>query len=391
MIRKAAISIIVFAICLLTVGSGADDQPEKRVMNFLAVMDLKCGEGIKKEQCAFLTNVVIDALVKSKKYTVIDRANRDKILGEAGFQMSACVDESCTVEAGRILGVGKIITGSVDLIDKTYFLNIQLINVETAAVEASATKLCECDFKELTDTIRYAARNLVAEPQVHLPATTTPSGAKGGEMVCVPAGEFMMGSDNGNSDEKPIHRVYLDEFYIDKYEVTNAQYNKCVSAGACGQNTKYDGFTDPQQPVVGVTWHQADTYCKWVGKRLPTEAEWEKAARGTGEGIDCSKANYYKCGHKKTKPVGSYPFGAGPYGAMDMAGNVWEWCSDRYDEKYYSKNPNRNPTGPASGKYHVLHGGSWNAYPNLLRSSNRTRNDPDNLSSSNGFRCAGTR
>ncbi len=207
-----------------------------------------------------------------------------------------------------------------------------------------------------------------------------------------------MGSDNGNSDERPIHRVYLDEFYIDKYEVTNAQYNKCVSAGACGQNTKYDGFTDPQQPVVGVNWSQADTYCSWAGKRLPTEAEWEKAARETdertypwGEGIDCSKANYYKCGHKKTKPVGSYPSGAGPYGAMDMAGNVWEWCSDRYDEKYYSKGPKRNPTGPASGKYRVLHGGSWNAYPNLLRSSNRTRNDPDNLSSSNGFRCAGTR
>ena len=220
---------------------------------------------------------------------------------------------------------------------------------------------------------------------------------KVGEMVRVPAGEFTMGSDNGDSDEKPVHRVYLDEFYIDKFEVTNEEYAKCVDAGSCSENPKYDEFTDQRQPVVGVDWNQADTYCKWAGKRLPTEAEWEKAARGTdgrtypwGEEIDCTMANYDNCGHNKTKPVGSYPSGASPYGAMDMAGNVWEWCADWYDNNYYCNSPSRNPTGPTSGKYRVLRGGSWldlEGY-RYLRTSARDRVGPSNRLSFIGFRCA---
>jgi len=396
--------VVLFCLLLLPaiIQVGADEQPEKRVMNFLAVMDLNCGATVNKENCVGLTNVVIDELVKIGKYTVIDRANRDKILGEAKFQITGCVADSCTIEAGRILGVGKMVVGSITKIGETYLLTLQLLNVETAAVETSARERCDkCKLEDLIDSVTNAARKIMGETTVPTPSGGTqpqPTSLKGGEMVRVPAGEFIMGSDSGEADEKPVHRVYLDEFFIDKYEVTNEQYNQCVSAGSCSVNKKYDGFTDPQQPVVGVDWNQADTYCKWAGKRLPTEAEWEKAARGTdrrtypwGEMIDCSRANYGDCKHGKTKPVGSYPSGASPYGAMDMAGNVWEWCADWYDENYYKSSPNRNPTGPGSGQYRVLRGGSWYYLPNYLRAASRSGLDPAGRSSGHlGFRCART-
>ena len=398
--NRVFISLICFFIvCLMTGGGGAEDQPEKRVMSFLAVMDLKCTKGIAKEECTALTDLVIGEIVKAKKYRVIDRANRDKILGEVGFQQTGCVEGSCVVEAGRILGVGKIVVGSVSKIGTTFMVNLQLINVETAEVEVTARERCaNCKTEQLIDTVINAGRKLMGQAPAPKPSGETkpkPSSAKVGEMVKVPAGEFTMGSDSGGSDEKPVHRVYLDEFYIDKYEVTNEQYNQCVSAGTCSGNKKYNGFTDPRQPVVGVNWSQADTYCKWAKKRLPTEAEWEKAARGTdgrtypwGEGIDCTKANYSKCGHKKTKPVGSYPSGASPYGAMDMAGNVLEWCSDWYGKKYYRNSPNRNPKGPGSGRLRVLRGGGWINSPYGIRASNRGWLNPTSWDNSLGFRCA---
>jgi formylglycine-generating enzyme required for sulfatase activity len=194
-------------------------------------------------------------------------------------------------------------------------------------------------------------------------------------MVYVPAGEFLMGSagddPDAKGDEKPQHTVYLDAFWIDKYEVTNAQYLKCVEAAACAEPGSHDWSHDqlnaPEQPVVCVSWDDAQDYAAWVGGRLPTEAEWEKAARGTDGRIypwgnspaDCDKANYRGCAGNPL-PVGSHPDGASPYGALDMMGNITEWVADWYDEDYYSQSPFRNPQGPESGYYHVLRGGDFN-------------------------------
>jgi formylglycine-generating enzyme required for sulfatase activity len=231
-------------------------------------------------------------------------------------------------------------------------------------------------------------------------------------MVYVPAGEFIMGSDE-YSDEQPVHTVYLDAFYIDKTEVTNAKYQQCVEAGNCRAPTTcdwgeptYGDASKADHPVVCVNWNDAQAYCAWAGARLPTEAEWEKAARGTdgrmypwGNTFDGSRVNFCdrNCesnwkdtgaddGYAQTAPVGSYPQGASPYGALDMAGNVWEWVADWHDD--YASSPESNPKGPASGVYRVERGGSWLEDEASLRAAGRDGDVPDGTNNGVGFRCA---
>ncbi|MBI4489948.1 MAG: formylglycine-generating enzyme family protein [Deltaproteobacteria bacterium] len=219
-------------------------------------------------------------------------------------------------------------------------------------------------------------------------------------MVLIPPGEFWMGSEDGDSDEKPRRRLYLDAFYIDKYEVTNALYRKFMEATGRQAPSYWNNsnFNGPNQPGVGLTWYDAEAYCRWAGKRLPTEAEWEKAARGTdgrkypwgNEEPDGNKANYGR-NLGKTAPVGSYLSGVSPYGVHDMAGNVWEWVADWYGSTYYRRALDRNPKGPESGQYRVLRGGSWYESSSQSRSSRRFSFNPkirgfgfDII----GFRCA---
>jgi formylglycine-generating enzyme required for sulfatase activity len=228
--------------------------------------------------------------------------------------------------------------------------------------------------------------------------------AKGVPMRLVPAGEFTMGSENGEDDERPVHTVYLDAFYMDKYEVTNARYAACVADGACtpphetSSRRRSSYYGNPQYadyPVINVDWYQAQAYCEWRGARLPTEAEWEKAARGTdgrtypwgNNALPCSLANFANC-VRDTNAVGSYPAGASPYGIYDLAGNVWEWVADWYDKNYYAVSPSRNPSGPSSGSYRALRGGSWNDSGNGVRASTRNVNVPDYWGNIIGFRCS---
>jgi eukaryotic-like serine/threonine-protein kinase len=242
-------------------------------------------------------------------------------------------------------------------------------------------------------------------------------------MRLVPAGEFTMGGDADAAlaecqkyrsdcqrdfftDEEPQHQVYLDAFYVDIYEVTNAAYKLCVNAGACSPprqigsyaRTSYYGNSQfDNYPVILVDWVQANAYCEWRGGSLPTEAQWEKAARGTdgrtypwGEGIDCTKANYWAMEGGcvgDTSEAGSYESGKSPNGIYDLAGNVWEWVADWYESDYYANSPSSNPLGPDSGDQRVLRGGAWHGYANNQVASFRNKKTPDQTGNVIGFRC----
>lgn len=205
------------------------------------------------------------------------------------------------------------------------------------------------------------------------------------------------GDHRADPDEFPFHEVWLAAYWIDRTEVTNKMYSRCINEGDCTPPARTRYYLLPEyadHPVVGVSWNQASAYCTWAGRRLPTEAEWEKAARGMDARIypwgndppSSTLANFDQ--HVNgTTAVGSYPSGASPYGALDMAGNVWEWTQDGYSPDFYSISPVLNPESASPVNRRVLRGGNWDSNSEGIRSANRFwafpgRNDTD------GFRCA---
>lgn len=255
--------------------------------------------------------------------------------------------------------------------------------------------------------------NLLPTPNVpvELPPTavSTMSSNDDAVLVFVPAGEFQMGADSADAaaDEYPRHTVYLDAFWIGRTEVTNGMYAKCVADGICSEPAErksatrgsyYGNSSFKDYPVVNVDWTQAQTYCAWAGGRLPTEAEWEKAARGTDERAypwgneepACALGNFDNC-IPDTVKIGLYPGGASPYGLLDMAGNVMEWTADWYSSSYYSDSPAENPTGPSSGPYKVVRGGYYGSLTSVslynIRSARRSVEYVDRAEDTIGFRC----
>lgn len=250
-------------------------------------------------------------------------------------------------------------------------------------------------------------------PVIQTPPRTK-IGKDGKEMLLIPAGEFVVGSDQGERHEKPPHNVYLDTFYISRFPVTNAEYKKFVDATNRDVPFVNEGWAKPynwdkqsrthpkdkaNHPVVLVTWRDAVAYTEWAGGRLPTEAEWEKAAswdevkKGKriypwGKDFDASKCNTDESKIGGTTPVDKYPQGDSAYGVGDMAGNVWEWCADWYDENYYKDAPAQNLKGPDSGQYRVSRGGSWDPHRVDARCAARNWFNPDNRGYNLGFRVA---
>ena len=238
-----------------------------------------------------------------------------------------------------------------------------------------------------------------------MPPTELVSPIDGATMVLIPAGTFLMGSDTGDSDEQPIHTVSLDAFYMDAYEVTNARYRAFVEATGYPEPPLWHNprFNAPDFPVVRVTWRDAVAYATWAKKRLPTEAEWEYAARGnltgkrypTGDTITQNNANFGGTGGKDrwtwTSPVGSFP--PNGYNLYDMAGNVWEWCFDEYNGDFYAVSPEHNPyfgraSAPDNENFRILRGGGWGGRAEDLRLADRWYHLTSG--STIGFRCAKT-
>jgi formylglycine-generating enzyme required for sulfatase activity len=228
-----------------------------------------------------------------------------------------------------------------------------------------------------------------------------PQGLKDrGKMVRIEGGRFVMGWARGDPDEHPVHDVELSTFLIDRTEVTNGEFRECVSAGVCRGSKFMDDplLGNDRHPVVGITWNDAKRYCRWVDKRLPTEAEWEMAARAPDFGAYPWKGSYMPTkanvrgeadGYAKTAPVGSFPDGASGNGLLDMAGNAGEWVNDWYDSVYYQKSPTTNPKGPeVSTGSRGVRGGAWNDNDYSARSSKRLGLDPNFGTDAVGFRCA---
>jgi eukaryotic-like serine/threonine-protein kinase len=258
---------------------------------------------------------------------------------------------------------------------------------------------------------------------------TKSSSRDGMTLTFIPAGEFLMGSATGLTDEQPLHKVYLDAYWLDQTEITNAQYAGCVQTGDCAVPSVQTFYSDPvyaDHPVEFVSWKDAVNYCAWAGRRLPTEAEWEKAAAWDprtnqqriypwGNEYDCRKGNFddeleldaslmpdgqVGCdGFIRSSPVGSFPEGASLYGVLDLSGNVWEWVHDAFLEvdpldtvvqNYYAISPFANPQGvdPALTDYRSIRGGSYNFTFGFGRAAYRLWYGLDDSYEGVGFRCA---
>ena len=398
-------------MAVMVVLVSASDQPEKRITLAVAPPQVISQDKADSSLGPVLAAFLIDEMNKSTTFKVIDLEMSDQVEKLLAFANSdKCDQTQCHIAVGNLIPAQKLLAGTLVRLNKTYVISVRLIDIERNVVEFSAKEQMTGeadDLIQLTQLVAIDVREHFGErvsrpafssqpqtsplPQAQ-PAPQPTIKAKDAPMVRVPAGEFMMGCNEQvdkqcKANEKPYHKVYLDAFSIDKLDVTQGQYNECVSGGRCTANQQMNGFMGPDQPVVNVSWEDANTYCQWAGKRLPTEAEWEKAARGTdgriypwGNEIDSTKATYGKASSR----------GASPYGIMDMAGDVWNWVADWYDASYYKSSPDRNPQGPTSGRYRVVRGGLFGFHAAGLRASARGNDNSRDLNAGSGFRCART-
>ncbi len=229
-------------------------------------------------------------------------------------------------------------------------------------------------------------------------------GRDGATMAFVPEGSFVMGTSSGELDEGPAHLVYLDMYYIDIHEVTTSRYAEFLLDSPKAEPHKWSTVTvetHREKPVIGVSWTDATRYCRWAGKRLPSEAEWERAARGDDERTypwgntspNEQLANYNQRSSRNVYrdvllPVHSFEAGKSPFGVLNLAGNAWEWVADWYEEDYYARSPEFNPAGPMTGEARVLRGGAWIDGPQLIRTTDRFKFAPTTETDLIGFRCA---
>ena len=284
--------------------------------------------------------------------------------------------------------------------------------IASAVAQIYTTKTSQARIKEVVKGM-YATLTALAPTPTNTPTPTiTPTAAAAAgdtkispldkmTIVYIPPGQFLLGTSNDakviKTEEQPQRSIYLDGYWIDKVPVTNAMYHTCRDAGKCNGLVTFANFTDPNftnHPVVYVNWYDAMKYCAFVGGSLPTEAQWEKAARGTdGRIYPCgntpatSKMANFNNNIGTTSIVGSFPDGASPYGLLDMAGNVREWMKDWYSDYYLHDSTASNPAGPPNGKNHTLKGGGFRDPDVYLRSASRLQHIANSPGEDRGFRC----
>ncbi len=432
---KTSIKALFALLFLILAVSGALAAEIKTVDNYIAVFDFEVTTGDKGISRP-LADRVIHVFSESDKYEVIDRGNMNKILDEQKFQMSGCVAQECRVEAGQILGVGKIVNGSIGMVGKTYYLMLQLIDVKTGKVELSAEDVCRCETDELLSSTKMLAKKLLGE-KVEQPVATSATltipkpavpepkitNSIGMQYVYIKPGTFMMGSppsEQGRNSDETQHQVTLTRgYYMGETEVTVGQWRafardsgyrtEAETGGGARvwttgkweqkEGTYWDNPGFPQSdnhPVTCVSWNDVQEFIKWLNRRdgninrLPTEAEWEYAARaGTaavnywgnnsneacGYGNVANSSNWldweaHKCddGYAKTAPVKNYK--PNNFGLYDMIGNVGEWCQDWYGT--YPSSGVSDPDGPSQGEKRLARSCSWRNIAVHCRSAKRS-------------------
>jgi formylglycine-generating enzyme required for sulfatase activity/TolB-like protein len=447
---------------------------KRKTIAVIEYSELRGQEHVHSASGRLLAERLTTELVKSGQVEVIERSQLQKVMNELKLESSGMVDEATAKSIGRILGVEAIVTGTMAKTGSDIEIHSRLIRVAdglilSAVTAADATttfdglsaqdsraalKLAEEELRRLEE-LQAAVREQqklkalqqqieekkkeIAEERSRLkqdeaqgsvsqaPAksidTSEIVGNDGAPMVLVPAGESVMGHEASDGPDGPARQVYLDAFYIDKFEVTTGRYAQFLKTTKREPPKYWDQVipaSDGERPVIGVFWDDAEAYCHWVGERLPTEAEWEKAVRGSDgrlnpwgtEEASKSLANVgwhgsdsYTAGYKAIAPVGSYPSDRSPYGVYDLAGNVTEWVADWFDPHYYRYGPKSNPKGPNGGREKVIRGGShWNLNhvyspisvfvsshsreTHTIDAADRGYGDPLHRHDAIGFRCA---
>ncbi|MBI5804421.1 SUMF1/EgtB/PvdO family nonheme iron enzyme [candidate division TA06 bacterium] len=481
---------IIFTLVLLSPVMSSSQQLS------VSVMDLNVTEGLTGKEVIMLTDKLLNEFVKLGRFKIVERSKRDEILKEQGFQQSGACDQStCLVEAGQMLGVEKIVGGTIGKMGNVFAVELRMIDIKTGEIDRAFSRQYPGDVSVLLGAMKEAAEELCKwKPKLQVTSlkrnieysnitiSSKPSGAKiliegvevgetpakldkietgelqislikygyqqydtsvvlgkdlttniiatlinnkaqasvstiaakvtidgngigesinpidGSVLIEIPAGIFPMGSKDDQDDEKPVHTVYLDKYYIGKYEVTVGQFKKYCNVTGRTMPEQPSFNNQPDYPVVNVSWEAAKAYCDWAGLRLPTEAEWEKAARGSdgrkytwGNKWDQSKCNSNGNGdnYPYTSPVSSFPSGVSPYGCFNMIGNVWEWCHDNYDDNYYSSSPpDSNPQGPGIPGFRVYRGGSWGLDYSYCRTGKRNSSETGFGFRDIGFRVA---
>ncbi len=408
-------------------------KPQRDLSNYVAIFDFDVVGKLDHDISRPLSDSVRNVIVRSGKFKVMDRANMDRILKEQAFQMTGSVLKERAVEAGQFLGVGRIIIGSIGIVGKTYFISLSLVNIESGETERVEEDTCKCELDELIESTKRVANKLITAgpgpvetpmadaprpapkpapeplperaeplPQEPVHAAPPPSGVTfkdtvtGMEFVLIKGGCFQMGDDEGDREERPVHEVCVSNFYLGRFEVTQAQWKSLK-----GRNPSKHKNSD-LHPVEDVSWNDVEDFIKELNQktgrnfRLPTEAEWEYAARSGGRKHKWSGTNnesdlgnfawYNDNASREHRPVGQKRPNA--YGLYDMTGNVAEWVADVYDSGYYKESPRMNPGGPGRGGDRVYRGGSFKDRAKDVRITKREKKSNRRADQTIGFRLA---
>ena len=379
----------------------------------IAVLPSAAVGDAKPDQADWLEGKLLRELAKHRA-ALVRGPEVAKALAKTGKDAHSC-DAECMKAIGAQLKVDRVVAPWLALQHRftkegtSWVWHLSQFDVKTGKPWGEFEKLCLCPERFWDDIASHQVDALVSyDPatELRLPASAPKAAVSKGPrdepgMAFIPAGPFIMGTERGEwNDEAPRHLVELSAYYIDKTEVTNAAYTKCVGARKCrgAQYGRDPVLGRPDHPIAAANWFDAVAYCEFVGKRLPTEAEWEKAARGTdereypwGNDWDRKKLNHKgdDDGFEKSAPVGSFPASASPYGVLDMGGNLWEWTADNYSQVYFRKSAAKDPKGPPAGRKRAMRGGSWMYdLPFFHTAHNRSPGRPEVHKRYVGFRCA---